>query len=57
LLQAGKAKPLSDAAAVALLKSGDWRWEPESVLYRGRADACETTCRQITRVAIPSSVI
>lgn len=24
LLQAGKAKPLNDAAAVALLKSGDW---------------------------------
>lgn len=57
LLQAGKAKPLNDAAAVALLKSGDEGWEPESVLHCGRTDVCETTHRQITHTAIPSSII
>lgn len=57
LLQGGKAKPLSDAAALALLKSGDRGWEPEGELHCGHVDESEATCRQIAQFAILSGIV
>lgn len=51
-----QAKPLSDATAIAPFKSGVCGWEPASVLHCGHMGACEATCRQITQIAIPSSI-